>query len=212
MASATGTVGSKNATTASSGQYDQSFMPSGAQRVSDGHGRYLDTALRGRSFLAANQTGKAISNLSASATGWVLTNPVASGQYVSLNTFMTQQAVAATTAICSLELAFGVVSATAVVHTTPLTVRNIPLGNGGTSVGLVDDTATLPAAPVVVWSLWAPSVSATATTGIPPVINADIAGAIPIAPGTSISLSATTAMTNISAGIWEEVPVNAQYS
>lgn len=212
MASATGTVGSKSQASANGAQYDQSFMPSGAQRVSDAHGRYTDTALRGRAFLASNAAGVAVTALNATATGMILTNPVASGQYLSLIDMSVQQAVAATTAICTIQLAWGAVSATAVTHTTPLTVRNLPLGNGGTGVGLVDSSSTLPAAPVSVYNLWSPSVSATATTGIPPVVSKDFGGLMVTAPGTSFSVSATTAMTAASTFVWEELVVNAQYS
>lgn len=212
MATATGTVGTKNAGTANGGQYDQSFMPSGAQRVADGHGRYLDTALRGRAFLACNAGAIAVTALNATATGLILTNPVASGIYIALLEVASQQAVAATTAIDTLQVAWGAVSVTAVTHTTPVTVRNIPLGNGGTGSGLVDSSSTLPAAPVAVFNLWSPSVSATATTGIPPVVNKDFGGLLSTAPGTSFSMSATTAIQMASTFVWEEIPVNAQYS
>lgn len=212
MASATGSVGSKNAVSGANAQYDQSFMPSGAQRVADGHGRYTDTALRGRAFLASNAAGVAVTALNATATGLILTNPVASGQYISLLEVGSQQAVAATTAIATLQLAWGAVSATPVTHTTPVTVRNLPLGNAGVGVGLVDSSSTLPAAPVCVFNLWSPSVSATATTGIPPVVNKDFGGLMMTAPGTSFSMSATTASTMASTFIWEEIPINAQYS
>lgn len=211
MASATGTVGSKNAGSASGTQYDQSFMPSGAQRVSDGHGRYTDTALRGRAFTASNAAGVAVTALNATATGMILTDPVASGQYLSMVEVASQQAVAATTAICTLQLAWGAVSATAVVHTTPLVVRNLPLGVGGTGVGLIDSSSTLPAAPVTAYNLWSPSVSATATTGIPPLVSKDFGGLMITAPGTSFSMSATTAIQMASTFVWEEIPVNAQY-
>lgn len=212
MATATGTVGSKSQLSANGTQYDQSFMPSGAQRVTDGHGRYFDTAVRGRAFLASNAAGVAVTALNATATGMILTNPVASGQYVALIDVSVQQAVAATTAICTIQLAWGAVSATAVTHTTPLAVRNLPLGNAGTGVGLIDSSSTLPAAPVSVYNLWSPSVSATATTGIPPVVSKDFGGLMTTAPGTSFSVSATTAMTAASTFVWEEQAVNAVYS
>lgn len=212
MATATGTVGSKNAGTANGGQYDQSFTPSGAQRVSDGHGRYVDSAMRGRMFCCSNAAGVAVTALNATATGLILTNPVSSGQYLSLLDMSVQQAVAATTAIDTVQLAWGAVSTTAVVHTTALTVRGIPLGAGSVGVGLVDSSSTLPAAPVTVYNLWSPSVSATATTGIPPVVSKDFAGMMTTSPGTSFSVSATTAIQCASTFVWEEIPVNAQYS
>lgn len=215
MATATGTVGSKSASSSNGSQYDQSFMPSGAQRVADGHGRYVDTALRGRSFLAANAGAIAVTALNATATGFILTNPVAAaagGVYVALLDFSPQQAVAATTAIDTLQLAWGAVSATAVTHTTPLVVRPIPLGVSGAGQALVDSSSTLPAAPVAVVNLQSPSVSATATTGVPPCVYRDFGGLMITAPGTSFSLSATTAIQCATSAVWEEIPVNANYS
>lgn len=211
MAAPVGTVGSK-APGANGAAYDESFMPSGAQRVSDAHGRYLDSVLRGRAFCVSNAAGVAVTALNATATGLIVTNPASSGQYLAFLEWDAQQAVAATTAICTLQLAFGAPSTTAVIHTTPLTIRNLPLGNGGVGAGLADSSSTLPAAPVTVLNLWSPSVSATATTGIPPIVSRDLAGLIAIAPSTSLSLSATTAITCASSAFWEEVPVNAQYS
>lgn len=212
MATATGQVGSKNPTNTNGTQYDQSFMPSGAQRVSDAHGRYTDTVFRGRAFAASNAAGVAVTALNATATGLILTNPIASGQYLSMIEVASQQAVAATTAICTVQLAWGLGTATAVTHTTPLVVRNLPFGNGGTGVGLVDSSSTLPAAPVTAYNLWSPSVSATATTGIPPLVSKDFGGLMMTAPNTSFSMSATTAIQMASTFVWEELPVNAQYS
>ncbi len=210
MAAPVGSVGSKQQA-ASGTAYDESFMPSGAQRVADGHGRYLDTVLRGRAFCVSNAAGVAVTALNATATGMIITNPASSGVYVAFLEWDAQQAVAATTAICTLQLAFGVPSATAVIHTTPLTIRNLPLGNGGGGAALADSSSTLPAAPVTVLNLWSPSVSATATTGIPPIVSRDLSGLIAIAPSTSLSLSATTAIQCASSVFYEEVPVNAAY-
>lgn len=211
MAVATGSVGSKNAASGAGSQYDESFMPSGALRVAEGHGRYLDSVLRGRCFLAANQTGSAVTNLNATATGFILINPIGSGFYLSLLHMGFQQTTAATTAVNSLLLAFGAVSATAVTGLTSLTVRNLPLGVNGIGVGLAASAATLPAAPVGVMNLWAPSVSATATTGIPAPIVFDLGGLITIAPGSTLSISTLNALTGASHMVWEEVPVNANY-
>lgn len=205
MATATGTVGAK-ANIGGGSQADNSFTPDGALRATDAHGRYFDAVMRGNAYLAANQAGAALSNLSATCTGWCLTNPVNSGKWLSLLAAgLFQTSTAATTANAGVQLAFGAVSATAVIHTTPLVVLNLPLGSGTRGVGLVDSAATLPAAPTAVMNLWQPSVSATATTGIPGVIAWDFAGLITIAPGSSISFSALSALSAAVWGVWEEV-------
>ena len=178
----------------------------GEQVVSDGHARYQEAVLRGAVFLAANQAGSAVTNLATTATGLILTNPLGSGKnLVVIEIGFIQTSTAAATANAGLQLAANVnPAAAAVVHTTPLTVRNALLG-GSTGAGLVDSAATLPAAPVVILNLWQPSVSATATTGIPPVVKFDIDGKVILAPGTAISLSALSALSGAAHVLWEEV-------
>jgi hypothetical protein len=75
-----------------------------------------------------------------------------------------------------------------------------------TSAARVLSAATLPAAPVAVRNLWQPSVSATATTGIPPFVKDEIAGAIAISPGCAVSLSALSALSGAASMTWAELP------
>jgi hypothetical protein len=170
--------------------------------------RYLEQAYRGNIFFAALQAAVAVTNLSATATGLILSNPAGSGKNLWLLDLGVQQAVAAAAAIDSLVLAANVNPiAAATVHTTPLTVRAALLGSASTAVGLADSAATLPAAPVVIRSLYAPSISATATTSVPPYVKDEIAGLIGLAPGTTISLSATTAISVLAHISWLELPL-----
>lgn len=181
----------------------------GASRVVHAHGRFQEAVYRGNVWFAANQAGAALSNLSATCTGFALSNPAGSGKLLSvLQIGIVQTSTAATTANAGVQLAANVNPvAAAVVHTTPLTVRNAMLGNSGTSVGLADSAATLPAAPVAIMNLWQPSVSATATTGIPGLILVPVEGLVIVGQGCAVSLSALSALSVAAHMYWEEIPV-----
>jgi hypothetical protein len=185
------------------GRVDQT----GASVVQLAHARYQEAVLRGNVWLACAQAGIAVTNLNATATGFILSNPAGSGRYlVLLEIGLLQTSTATTTANAGIVLAANVNPvAAAVIHTTPLTVRNALLGASGTSVGLADSSATLPAAPVAIRSIWQPSVSATATTAIPPYILDKVEGAVILAPGTSVSLSALSAISVLAHMAWEEI-------
>jgi hypothetical protein len=167
--------------------------------------RYAEQAYRGNLFLASLQAATAVTNLATTATGLILSNPAGSGKNLWVVDVCVQQAVAAAAAIDSVVLAANVNPiAVATVHTTPLVVRPALLGATATAVGLVDSAATLPAAPVVVRPLYAPSISATATTSVPPFVMDPIDGKLGIAPGCTLSLSATTAISVFASITWME--------
>lgn len=182
---------------------------SGASVVTDAHGRYFESSMRGQLWIAANQAGVALSNLSSTCTGFCLTNPAGSGRYISLyEVGLMQTSTAAAQANAGIQLAVTVNTVAAVVvHTTPLIVRNCLIGASGTSVGLADSAATLPAAPVAVMNLWQPSVSGTATTAIPPMTIFPIDGKITLLPGTTVSLSALSALSVAAHMVWEDLPI-----
>lgn len=184
---------------------------SGAQRTNDAHGRYTDLAVRSKIYVAANQAGKAVTNLAASATGAILSNDNSNTNWGALlNVGFIQTSTAATTANAGVSLAAGVASTTNVTHTTPLTTRLVQ--DYTTSATLkADDTATLPAAPVSILALWQPSVSASATTSIPPVVNLDLGGLLLIKPGCSLSLSALSTLSGLGSYAWEEFPAPTNY-
>ena len=175
----------------------------------DGHGRYQESVYRGNVFTASLQSSTAVTNLATTATGLILSNPAGSGKnLVLLELLLAQTSTAAASANAAIVLAANVnPNAAATVHTTSLTVRNALLGSSIGSVGFADSAATLPVAPVVVRTIWQPSVSATATTAIPPFIKDEIAGALLVAPGCTVSLSAFGAISVIATITWEEIPV-----
>ncbi|HTD21867.1 MAG TPA: hypothetical protein VK738_04390 [Terriglobales bacterium] len=172
------------------------------------NGRYYEQVYRGNVFIAALQAGTAITNLNATATGLILTNPAGSGKNLVLLEILLAQTSTAAAATNWVALAANVnPTAAAVVHTTPVTLRNALLGSGASSVAFADSAATLPAAPVVIRALHAPSISATATTAVPPFIKDEVAGAVIVAPGTAISLTSSAAFSAIASFTWAELPI-----
>lgn len=179
----------------------------GSLVAQDAHARYQEAVMRGGVYVAANQAGKAVTNLNATATGFILSNPLGSPvNLVLLHVGVVQTSTAAASANAGVQLAINNnTAAAAVTHTTPLTVRNLLIGNTSVGYGLADDTATLPVAPVAIMDIWQPSVSATATTGIPPAVLLPLDGLVVLLPGTSVSLSALGAVSCATHMIWEEV-------
>ncbi len=172
------------------------------------NGRYYEQVYRGNVFIAALQAGTAITNLNATATGLILTNPAGSGKNLVLLEILLTQTSTAAAATNWVALAANVnPTAAAVVHTTPVTLRNALLGSGASSVAFADSAATLPTAPVVIRALHAPSISATATTAVPPFIKDEVAGAVIVAPGTAISLTSSAAFSAIASFTWAELPI-----
>jgi hypothetical protein len=142
-----------------------------SQRVSDSHARYMEMVYRGNVWLAANQAGAAVTNLSTGATGFILSNPASSGKLLVLVEIgIVQTSTATTTANAGVQLAANVnpIASALCIPLRSLCATRC-LGSSATGVGLADSSATLPAAPVAIMNLWQPSVSASATTAIPPV-------------------------------------------
>ena len=181
------------------------LIRSGELAVSEVHGRYAEQAVRGATFLAATTAGVATSAVGTAATGIVISNPAGSGINVVILEF-TYAYTAAPTAVAALVLEAQVNPiATATVHTTPLIVRPALIGGGASPRALVDSSATLGAAGVIVRAVTA----GVTAVGFPGAVGKDeIAGAIVLSPGTALS---TAGVTNQSTCIfsltWEEVPV-----
>src|SRR5438105_4479461 len=90
----------------------------GSSRTQDAHARFQEAVYRGNVWLAANQSGAALSNLSGTCTGFALTNPAGSGKLLVLwQIGIVQTSTAATTANAGVQLAANVNPvAAAVVH------------------------------------------------------------------------------------------------
>jgi hypothetical protein len=181
---------------------------SGALVVTDGHGRYNEAVFWGGVYGAAPAAGVAVTNLAAVATGFILYNPKGSGVVLSLlEILLFQTSVAAATANAGVSLAAWIDTAQAPpAATTAIQVRNAQIGNAKTGVGQAFSGATFAAAPVTHRALWQPSVSATASAAIPPVIKDDVGGAVMVLPGAAIGLTALSALSVLCSMLWEEFP------
>lgn len=165
---------------------------------------YMSDGARGI-YLASTQAGVATSvGLSATQTGFTLTNPAGSGKtLVVLNVNIAQTVAPAASGAFTLTANVNPVAA-AVTQTTPLTVRKANLGVAATAVGLAASSVTLPTTSVVVMGLGGgPNATGGVMSG---VTNYNIDGAICVAPGCALSVnSVTTAVTAVIGMIWEEV-------
>lgn len=177
----------------------------GGLMTSHGLPRYANLAARGYVFTASLQAAVALSTLSATCTGFCLTNPAGSGK----NLFLLQICIALATApagAAPIHLAANVnTAAAAVTQTTPLTVRNLLLGSGTVGVGLAASATTLPAAPVAIRPIGGGPVAGSSIT--PPFIMDEVGGAVVLQPGTAVSLGyLTTAISVVASMVWAELP------
>lgn len=157
-------------------------------------------------YTASTQAGVATSvALSATQTGFTLTNPYGSGKSLVVLEISIAQSVAPAAAGTFVAVANVNPVAAAVTQTTPLTVRKANLGVSGSGVGLAASAVTLPAAPVVVRPIGG---GALATGGVQSAFISDkVNGALVVAPGCALSVATlTTATTAIIGMTWREVP------
>lgn len=174
--------------------------------VTDGHGRYTEVVRRGRTFLAANTAGGALSLNSTTTTGLIVTNPLNSGY----NLVLLEVCVAPTTApagISTLCLSAQTFSATAVAQTTPLAgnPRNASLGNTTGSVALVATAATLANIQIVRAIGGGPVATGSVNSAF---IKDEVAGALIFQPGTAFAVQClTTAISAVCSYTWEEVAI-----
>lgn len=178
----------------------------GALRAALTQGRYFDGAVRGRTFWAANQTATAWSvALNATHTGFVLSNPRASGVYLVpiLASFALSVAPAG---IAPMQFFAGNTADGITAHTTPLVEYPTLLDSDqGTGVGNADAAATLVGTPR--WILpFMGGFTAGALPATGPAII-DLGGSFIIPPGAYMGIGALTAVTGFAAMIWEEVPI-----
>lgn len=182
----------------------------GDQFVSDRAARYYNMVRNGNVFYAANSAVQALSVNNATATGFILSNPVNSGKNLVL--------LEATIALASVPGAISEIVLTGhdtgtatFTHTAALTVRNALQGIGGNfprqaSVAFADSQATIPATPTIFRAFGAYLWIATAANVIgTPFYKDEIAGALVVGPGCDVSIQAvTTAISAICSMTWAE--------
>jgi hypothetical protein len=175
--------------------------------MSDHTDWWVEQARLGNMFHACSAGAVTLSTVSATLTGLVLSNPFGSSKKLAVRKVrFSLSAAPAGASVVGLAIS-PAVSATAVVHTTPMVIHNaITTGsNLNVGVGLVDAAATLPAAPVWFRPI-AGQISSSTTTS--PVYEDRTDGDIILPPGTNLSLSyLTTAAVGIASITWVEIPL-----
>jgi hypothetical protein len=177
----------------------------GALVTTAGGGKYAEAVKRGNVYFACTQSAITLTTIHATATGFILSNPAGSGRILSLLQVCVSP-VSIGAGATSLHLAGNYnPAAAAVVHTTPLTVRNAYLGMASANVGLADSSATLPVAPTLMRVILEANIATGAVGGNGVVVD-DIGGGIIIGEGCAVSLSyLTTAITAAASMLWEEI-------
>lgn len=177
----------------------------GAQAVTDAHGRYSEAARRGNLFVASNVAATAVSVALATAyTGLVVSNPLGNLKNLELLGVAFALTVAPA-AIASLHLIGGYSATANVVHTTPLPapgIQNCLLGTGPASSAKADVSAT-----TVNPGYLLPLTGGFTAAALPssPLVWLDLSGLIILPPGAWAALGALTAVTGFAALAWEEV-------
>lgn len=171
-----------------------------------GGGRFEEALRTGQLFSAANQAAATYTLFgSTTATGLALSNPAGSGKLLSVVSIGFMKVAAAGAAIENLVISVGAMGGS-YAHTTPLTVQKNRVGGNEVAVGLVDASFTLTAAGTIIAPFWSPSVSATATTGIPDEALVMIDGLYGILPGFFLQLAGgfTTTPSGLGSISWRE--------
>jgi hypothetical protein len=181
----------------------------GEQIASELHGRYYEQTYRRNVFNGAVVGQVTTVGLAATYTGLCLSNPI--GSQVNLVLLQASYAfIVAFPAGSVIGLMTGYNSGTNVTHTTPVTPRNQFFGAGGSGVGLLDSSATLPTAPTLNTILGSGFTGAITTTPHVGPSLIDIAGSI-ILPAGAYCAFYTSTVSGAAGGafsfIWEEVPV-----
>ena len=181
---------------------------SGETIIGQAHGKYAEASMRGKIFVAANQTGCVWTiGLATTYTGCVVSNPAGSGVNLSILGASFSEVVAPG----GIQMAYlaGAYSATAVTHSVPGVILPCLIGSGATSQAKFDTGATLPVAPAILLPMTSGKTSAALSTAACPAWT-EVGGLITVAPGGFIAVCCFTvgaAVGQYGAIMWEEVPI-----
>ena len=183
---------------------------SGAQRVTDAHGRYMDAVLAGRVyFLSSAATGgTAYVGAAAGTPLFAIHNPASSGKIlVVLAVGFAQRATATGAGTTGLVLWSGPSVLPTGTQTTPTSALSLAAtgaaAKGFSNAALTGSTALTVAMPLHT-HYWATAAAAFSAPGW-----FDVGGLVIAVPGNQIALGLTvipTAVTVDSALYWEEIP------
>ena len=187
-------------------QFPPTASMTGGLRVALAQGRYFDGTVRGHTFWAASQAATTWSvALNATHTGFVLSNPRASGVYLVplLASFALSVAPAG---IAPMQFFAGNTSDGITTHTTPLVEYPTLLDSDqGTGIGNADAAATLVGTPRWILPFMGGFTAAALPSTSPSVI--DLGGIFVIPPGAYMGIGALTAVVGFAGMVWEEVPI-----
>jgi len=180
----------------------------GAQRVTDAHGKNFEAVRQGNVYVATNVAAQAISvALATTYTGLCISNPLGNTKNLSIISAAYALTVAPA-AIASLHLLAGFSSSTNVTHTTPLAAPGIQCalinGSSNAASAKVDSAATI-VNPGYLWPLVSGFTAAALPSHSLSWVNID--GLFVIQPGGWIAIGALTAVTGFGGLAWEEVPI-----
>ena len=186
---------------------------SGAERVQDAHGRYLDAVLAGRVFQLAVTGGAATAYVGAAAGTPLIAvhNPDNSGKVLAVLT--AGIAIRASSSLAGV-VGFNLWAGPSVLPTGTVTPPRSLLSqaNGGSvGVGFSNAALTGSTALTLVHPLGA-YYWATAAAAFQAPMFFDIGGLVVITPGNQVALGATAALTSATYDValtWEELPLLA---
>jgi hypothetical protein len=174
------------------------------------HGPLYESSRNGTLFWAANQAAQAVSvALTLTYTGLALYNPVGNNRDLIVRAFSFTPSVAQV-ALSVIGLMAGYISTGAITaHTTPLVTGTsmgpMNFGSAATPTALADSAATIVGPKIV----YCTTGTALAAAGGYPTIGVDgvkdVGGGLILQPGSFAAIYALTALTGISAFVWEEV-------
>jgi len=208
-----GRVGSSAATSsmADATESQLRFDSQGATVISGLHGAYTEQTKRGKVFTIANQAAVVtVVGLTTTYTGLMLSNPVGSATYISVLRVGLAFIVAQPTTGSVFGLEAGYNSSTNVTHTTPVAPLCSLIGSTDLGVGKGDVSATLPTAPVLVYSFGSVLTEAITAGFEQGPAFFDIKGGIVLKPGgycgiyTTIASGAASMVASIQ---YEEIPM-----
>lgn len=190
-------------------------VPSRAGQLGDAivsklQGDYYEPCYRRASFGAANQAARVTTvGLATTYNGLCLSNPVGSTVNLVLK-FIGWAFPVAPAADLVVGLMLGYNSGTNVTHSTPITPRSNFFGVGASPVGLVDEVATLPTAPILskIFGKIDTGAITLQTQGAPGFV--DLKGNVILPPGAYAAIF-TSSVANTAGFLgsidWDEVPI-----
>lgn len=176
---------------------------SGELITADAHARYQEAVLRGNVFFATTQNTAFTSSVGITITtivGLVVSNPPGSGKCLVL-----LQAEFTPSGVVAGAMAISVIpfNATALTHTTALTIRNALVSGGNSSIAFADQGATALSTPIPSKFLFACLSTNTAQPAGP--VLYDLGGSIILPQGCGAAILGTAAITGWASLLWEEI-------